>query len=154
MKRVTKTGISNTKKFTFILHDVFIRDDIKIEEKASESKKQTKKKTKKLDHDQEGRELHILQKRILKVPNMKLVEDQTLAHYPEKTDRHCFNDHYPFFWAPFGIPVGKLFVGKDTYYVCVKYVCSLECAFSAYRRLYNIDKRKYSKTRKLLDEIN
>ena len=35
MKRVTKTGISNTKKFTFILHDVFIRDDIIIEEKAS-----------------------------------------------------------------------------------------------------------------------
>lgn len=154
MKKVIRSGPSSKKLFTFTLHNLFPSEDIKVTKEASGSKKAPKKKIKKLDENPEERELHILQKRLLRIPNVKFISEVDLALYPETTDRHCFNDHYPITWAPCGIPTDKCVVGKDTYYICVKFVCSLECALRVYRREFLVERGKYSKTRKLLDELN
>lgn len=154
MRRVIKPGLTTQPKFSFILKGVLEKEDIKVTEKASGSKKQTRKKSKGLDESPQDRELHILEKRILKIPNVVFVDENGLAIYPPTTDKHCFNDHYPFDWAPCGVPVRTFIIGKDTYYVCVKIECSLECALLTYNTLYFTEPRKYAKTRKLLEQLN
>lgn len=135
--------------------DTPIKKDISVKDKGDSSRsKKTQKRDKKLDDDTKSRETLITERRIVRLPSISLVGNEDYVPYPATTDRHCFTDHYPIEGAPWGVPVNSFKVGNKKHYMCVKFVCSLRCAYRAYLILNIMNPKAFCNTYKLLDELN
>lgn len=130
------------------------KSDIVVKSKGEGSKKKTQKRDKKLDEDPKSRDSLIAEKRTIRIPTIILVGSEDFVPYPETTDRHCWTDHYPIEGAPWGVPVNAFKVGGKKRYMCVKYVCSLQCAYRAYLLLHIMNPKGFYNSLKLLEELH
>jgi len=87
------------------------------------------------------------------IPSFVMIDQQGIE-YPESiSDRVCQWDHYLIEWRPCGIPTKRYTVKNKPYFVCVRWVCSLECAKSLWERDLQQD-GQFLHTLKYLKEMN
>ena len=108
----------------------------------------------KLLDDDFNRERILLDRRTVVVPTFAMLDEEG-HEYPEQTnDRWCQWDHYPITWRPCGIPTKKLMIKGKPHYVCVRWLCSLECVQALYHELLHNKDTQFSNTHKYIDEIH